>query len=199
MDLLILGAGGHGRVVKEVAEATGKYNRIAFLDDRPDDSTSDVLGKDVLGKLSDYEKYKASFTHAFVAIGNAILRNQWQDNLTTAGYQIPVLIHPEAYVSPSAAIAIGTVVMPKAVIQANVKIGKGCIVSSAAIVDHDAEIGDYCHVNAGAIVAAGSRVESFTKVDYGKLYQVKSNNDKVDWIKDHIREYGKETNLFDGV
>lgn len=193
MDLLILGAGGHGRVVKEVIVAIGKYNRIAFLDDRSDDSNSDVLGK-----LSDYEKYKASFTHAFVAIGNAILRNQWQVRLATVGYQIPVLIHPEAYVSPSAVIAIGTVVMPKAVIQANVMIGKGCIISSAAIVDHDAVIGDYCHVNAGAIVAAGSRVESFTKVDYREVYR-QSSKGRPDWINEHKVKYGKELNLFDEV
>lgn len=162
MDLLILGAGGHGRVVKEVAEAIGKYDRIAFLDDH-----SGIA----VGKLSDYEKYIGSFAYAFVAIGNPTVRNQWQDRLVTAGFEIPVLVHPDSFVSPSAEIDIGTVVMPKAVVQSNVKIGRGCIISAGTIVDHDAVVGDYCHVNAGAVVAAGGNVLDGIKIDYGEVYR----------------------------
>lgn len=161
MELLILGAGGHGKVVQEAAEAAGEYGRIEFLDDH-----SDIA----VGKLSDYEKYIGSFSHALVALGNPTIRNQWQLRLATAGYQIPILIHPDAYISLSAAIDIGTVVMPKAVVQSNVRIGKGCIISAGAIIDHDAVVGDYCHINAGAIVAARSKVPDGAKVDYGVVY-----------------------------
>ena len=62
MNLLILGAGGHGRVVREVAEATGQYENIAFFDDNTDQT-------DVIGKLSDYDKFTGQFDYAFVAIG----------------------------------------------------------------------------------------------------------------------------------
>jgi len=193
VDLLILGAGGHGRVVKEVAEATGKYVRIAFLDDH-----SDIHSDIAVGKLSDYEKYIGSFSHAFVAIGNPTVRNQWQDRLVTAGFEIPVLVHPDSYVSPSAEIDIGTVVMPKAVVQSNVRIGRGCIISAGAIADHDAMVGDYCHINAGAVVAAGGNVPDYTKVDYGEVYrgspQVAVADEGLE--NKHKRNFGTEISFF---
>lgn len=202
MDLLILGAGGHGHVVKEVAEATGRYKRIAFLDDSVDginngDGTSSqgVGGIDIIGKLSDYEKYITSFSHAFVAIGNPTIRNQWQVRLATAGYQIPILIHSDAYVSPSAAVDIGTVIMPKAVVQSNVKIGKGCIISAGAIVDHDAVVDEYCHVNAGAVVAAGSVVGYGTKIDHGAVWRGASQAPVADRELEDMHKKGIGTDI----
>lgn len=171
MDLLILGAGGHGKVVKEVAEAIGRYERIVFLDDLYGGANPAMTSATVVGKNSDYEKYIEIFSQAFVAIGNPAIRNQWQVRLTTVGYEIPVLVHPDSYISLSVAIDIGTVVMPKAVVQSNVRIGKGCIISAGAIIDHDVVVGDYCHINAGAVVASGSRVPDGKKVDYGEVYR----------------------------
>ena len=166
LDLLILGAGGHGEVVKEIAIATKQYSKIAFLDDCFDDSNSKVIGK-----LADYERLKREYTNAFVAIGNPVVREQWQSNLINVGYSIPILIHPNAHISPSAHLDKGTVVMPKAVVQTNAKMGKGCIVCAGAIVDHNAEVGDYCHINVGAVVAANSKVPSGIKVDYNEVFR----------------------------
>lgn len=92
MNLLILGAGGHGRVVKETAEAMGVYDTISFLDDR---------NPNAIGQLDDYKAFRDRFDSAFVAIGDNKLRSQWLEKLRLAGYQVPVLIHPRAYVSPS--------------------------------------------------------------------------------------------------
>lgn len=198
MDLLILGAGGHGRVVKEVAEATGKYERIVFLDDSYDGANPAMANATVVGKLSDYEKYIDAFSHAFVAIGNPTIRNLWQVRLVTAGYQIPILIHPDAYVSPSATADIGTVIMPKAVVQSNTRLGKGCIISTGAIVDHDAVVNDYCHVNAGAIVAAGTVADFGTKIDYGEVYRGSPQATVADKeIEDkHKRDFGTDISFF---
>lgn len=198
MDLLIMGAGGHGRVVKEVAEATGKYKRIAFLDDSYDGANPAATCTSVVGKLSDYEKYITSFSHTFVAIGNPTIRNQWQVRLATVGYQMPILIHPDAYISPSAVAEIGTVIMPKVVIQSNVRIGKGCIISAGAVVDHDAVVGDYCHINAGAIVSAETVVGFGTKVDYGQVYRGSPQAAVADKeIEDiHRRDFGTDVSFF---
>lgn len=183
MDLLILGAGGHGKVVKEVAEATDRYNRIDFIDDSYDGSNPHVIGK-----LSDYKRFTSRFTHAFVAIGNSAIRNQWQVRLTTFRFSIPVLIHPDAYISPSAVIDEGTVVMPKAVVQSNVKIGIGCIISAGAIIDHDAVVGDYCHVNVRAVVAAASRVPNGMKIDYGDIWRGSTQAPVADKRLDNIQK-----------
>lgn len=160
MDLLILGAGGHGRVVKEVAEVTGRYNRIDFVDDHRDIA---------VGKISDLETLHKSYDSAFVGIGDNHLRNELIYGLETIGYEIPVLIHPTAYVSESCHIGKGTIVEPMAVMNANTQVGIGCIISVGAIVDHDVVLGNCVHINAGAIVKAGGKVESERKLEAGEV------------------------------
>ncbi len=154
-------------MVREVALASGLYEQIRFLDDSYGEGS---FNANVIGLLYDYHRYKKDFSHGFVAIGHPIIRKEYIEKLKQEGYNIPVLIHPEAYCSESASIDEGTVVMPKAVVQANCSIGTGCIISSGAVIDHNAQVGDFCHINSGAIVPAMERVENMTKVDYGVIY-----------------------------
>ena len=157
--LLIIGAGGHGKVVAEVAADIG-YEHIDFLDD---------TAQEAIGKVSELEKYKNQYNDAFVGIGNNELRGKFISKLQDYGYTVPILVHPSAYVSRTAKIDNGTVIEPKAIVNANSHISTGCIISVGAIVDHDAEIGDCCHVNAGAIVKAGGKVESYRKLEAGEV------------------------------
>lgn len=160
MKLLIIGAGGHGRVVKEVAEAMCQYERIEFVDDN-----SDIA----IGRTVDLEKLHAEYDSAFVSIGNNSLREILIQKLIDIGYNVPVLIHPSAYVSKSAGIGKGTIIEPKAIVNANASIGSGCIISVGTIIDHNVMIEDYCHINSGAIVCNASRVLKGTKVDAGQV------------------------------
>jgi UDP-N-acetylbacillosamine N-acetyltransferase len=165
MKLLILGAGGHGKVVTEVAEDIG-YDNIAFLDDNASDATGRTK---VIGKIDDFEKFTGQFKYAFVGIGNNKLRGELIKKLQDCGYTVPVIVHPSAYVSRTATIGVGTVIEPKAIVNANSHIGDGCIVSVGAIVDHNVEVGSCCHINAGAIVKAGGRIERFRKLEAGEV------------------------------
>lgn len=158
--LLIVGGGGHGKVVKEVAEAIGKYDGIDFADDN---------SPDAVGKISDLEELRKHYDSAFVGIGNNHLRGELIHKLEEIGYKIPVLIHPTAYVSKSARIEKGTVVEPKALVNANTYVGEGCIISVGAIIDHDVELGECVHANAGSIVKAGATVESERKLEAGEV------------------------------
>lgn len=160
-NLLILGAGGHGKVVKEVAEAMGIYARIDFLDDAD--------GNGTVGKIADYINLVGNYKYAFVGIGNNNFRKQMLEKLENAGYEIPTLIHPRAYISPSCSIGGGSVVEPMAVVNAGASVGKGCIISVGSIVDHDSVIEDCVHVNAGAICKAGSFVETCMKLEAGQV------------------------------
>lgn len=159
MRLLIIGAGGHGHVVKEIAEDLG-YTEVAFLDDN---------SPLAIGKVADKASYLEAFKEAFVGIGSNTLRQTLIDELQALGFVVPVLIHPTAYVSKSAILGAGTVVEPKAIVNANTNIGKGCIISVGAIVDHNVEIKDCVHINAGAIVKAGASVEVYTRIDAGEV------------------------------
>ncbi len=159
MNLLILGAGGHGKVVAEVAADCG-YETVAFLDDNYSEA---------IGKIDDMNKFLNKFEYAFVGIGNNKLRGKLLEKIEQAGYQIPVLIHPTAYVSKTATIGKGTIVEPKAIVNANTVVESGCIISIGSIVDHDVVIGECCHINSGAIVKAGAMVEEFVKLEAGEV------------------------------
>ena len=162
-NLLILGAGGHGRVVKETAQAMGCFDRIEFLDDN---------SKETIGKCKDFKQFIRDFTYAFVAFGNNELRLKWIEELNEAGFQLPVLIHPTSYISPSAKIGAGTIVESMAVVNTNAIIDKGCILSIGALVDHDSIVSECTHINSGAIVKAGCKVNPLTKVDAGMVHSV---------------------------
>ncbi|MCD7955287.1 MAG: hypothetical protein LUG93_05960 [Lachnospiraceae bacterium] len=191
MNLLILGAGGHGRVVREVAEATGQYENIAFLDDNWKAEDVAQNHSDVIGRLSDYDEFTGQFDYAFVAIGNPEVRKKYQELLMDS-YEIATLVHPVAHISSSASVGKGTVMMAGAVVQTNSKIGAGCIISAGAILDHDSVVGDYCHINAGATVPSMSTVAAMTKVDYGAVYH--KTDEK--WVEEHKRQYGTEPSFF---
>ncbi|RDW21458.1 hypothetical protein CWR48_03405 [Oceanobacillus arenosus] len=167
-NLLILGAGGHGRVVKETAEVLGCFNNIDFLDDN---------SQLAIGKCEDYKKHTKNYPYGFVAFGNNEQRMNWINSLIDVGYQVPVLIHPTAYISPSASVEIGSIVCPKAVINNNSIVKMVSIISIGALVDHDSYIGEGSHINSGAIVMANSSVERKAKLDAGMIY---SNEKKLE-------------------
>ncbi|WP_416828178.1 hypothetical protein [Ectobacillus polymachus] len=159
-NLLIIGAGGHGRAVKEVAEAMGSFGEIRFLDDQ-------ASSEFVIGTSADVVKLKHAYHYVIPAFGDSALRMKWIKKLEDLGYTVPILIHPSAYVSPSATIDFGTVVMPHAMIHTNVVIRRGCICSIGSIVDHDAVIESGCHIDCGAIVKSHCVVMANTKIESG--------------------------------
>lgn len=158
--LLIIGAGGHGQVVKEIAEACG-YETIDFLDDN---------SPNAVGKVNETPYKAPNYDGVIVGIGNNAIRCRISEQLEKVeGINYVTLIHPSAYVSISAIIGKGTVVEPHAIINANAKIGEGCIISVGSIIDHDSSIGYFTHINAGAICMAGSNVRALTKVNAGEI------------------------------
>ena len=162
MRLIILGAGGHGRVVADIAEQVGKYDDVIFLDDNSVDDK-------VLGKCSDYKKFKSQDTEMYPAFGNNQGRVEWANKIVKAGINLAKIIHPLAYVSPKAKIADGCVVMPYAAVNTATVVEKACIINIGATVDHDCVLEEGCHLAPGAIVKGENRVPSCTKIDSGEV------------------------------
>ena len=163
-NLLILGAGQYGQVVQETAQAMGCFEKIGFLDD-----SSPIA----LGKLADYQSFAREYGCAFVAMGNPALRIQWLDKLEQAGYELPVLIHPKAYVSPSAQLGKGCIVEPMSVVHTGCILGKGCLICAGAVVNHASLCGDCVQIDCNATVAGNTVVPSGIKVPSGTVYQNK--------------------------
>jgi len=126
-DLLILCAGGHAKVVAETALAAGVASRIVFLDDRP---LNLVLGWPILGPLEQAlePSIQEQFPAALVAIDHAATCLRWLAQLHAAGYQLPLLPHPSAWISPSAQIYSGSLVFAQPSVQPQAVIGIGASV-----------------------------------------------------------------------
>ena len=159
-NLLIIGAGQYGTMLKESVSILNIYNKIDFLDDN-----SDVA----LGKIDDYHKYVQNYRCAIVAIGDCDIRLDVTQKLKAAGYKIETFISSRAYVSSSAKIAEGCFIEPMAVVNAGSEIGRCTIVSSGAVVNHNSIVGEGCHINCNATVRSNSSVPAKTKVDYGEI------------------------------
>lgn len=167
MNLLILGAGGQGQVVRETAEAIGVFEHIAFLDD-------DTTLPGVLDSLSNCQRYRNDYPMAFVAIGNNELRRKLINHLQMAGFIVPVLKHPTATISPAVEAGAGTIFEAKTIVNPAVRIGKGVILSSASIVEHGAVIHDYSHVEAGTIIRKGMIIPAGMRVNNLNLNELNS-------------------------
>ena len=164
MKLLIIGAGGFGRTVEDVAKQLGCFEKIAFLDD----SRS---GSGVLGRCEEYSMFCDEDTAVYPAFGNNTLRMEWLEVLTEEGIYVPTLVHPDAYVSPTATVCAGTVVLPKAVVNTGVTVGMGCIINIGALVDHDTVLENGVHLAPGAIVKAENRIAAYSKIDSGEVIE----------------------------
>ena len=162
--LVIIGSGGQGKVVADIADKNG-YTDIVFLDDDP---KAEKCGSyKVVGKCSEAANYKdADFV---VAIGNARVRRKIQEELMGLGLHITSLVHPAAVLASNVKIGVGTVVVAGAVINPNAEIGQGCIINTCASVDHDCRIGDYVHVSVGARVAGTVTVGNNTMIGAGAV------------------------------
>lgn len=145
-NLIIIGAGGHGRVIFDIALSLNKYKTVSFLDDQK------VGAKNVLGKVSDFSKFLTS--HEFVVgIGDEKIREKISLMLKDSGAKIVSLVHEKAVIGSDVSIGNGTVVMAGAVINNGAKIGECVIVNTCASIDHDCMVGDYTHVSVGARLA----------------------------------------------
>jgi len=154
--LLIIGAGGHGKVVADTALLLG-WENVAFLDDRA--ATIGLpLGLPVVGTLGELAAQRRAYSCAIVAVGDAKLRLELTERCRRSGFEVVSIVHPMAYVSKFASIGAGCAAFAQSAINAGVKIGDACIVNTAATVDHDCLIGHGVHICPGAHLAGDVRV-----------------------------------------
>lgn len=168
--LLIIGAGGHGKVVADIALLMNKWRNIAILDD--DETIKTSMRLEVIGRSADVYIYISDYD-IFVAIGNNKIREKIQSQIEILGASIATLIHPSAIIGSEVEVGVGTVVMANAVINCCSRIGEGCIVNTGATVDHDNVIKDYVHISPGAHLAGMVSVGKGTWLGIGSVI---SNN-----------------------
>lgn len=147
--LVIIGAGGHGKVAADIAIKMKRWKEIFFLDDK---SISKVLDLEVKGTTAEINLYKQS-ADVFVGIGSNSIREKIQEKLMDESFNLVTLIHPSAVIGDEVEIGFGSIIMAGAVINSSSVLGKGCIVNTHSSIDHDNVLEDYVHISPGSTLA----------------------------------------------
>ena len=165
-EILIYGAGGHGKAVIDLARACG-YHVAALVDDGVAAGTP-VLDLTVAGGsvcLAEWHERGVLFAaNAVGGIGKPAVRAHIFDLLQTAGFTFPALIHPSAVVEPSATIEDGVQVLALAYVGSAARIGFGSLLNAGAIASHDVVLERINNLSPGAALGGGVQLGTFTQV-----------------------------------
>lgn len=154
--VLVIGAGGHAKVVIELLRAGGR--EVAGVLDA-DASPRTVVGAPVIGSDDALPRLRAEgLADAFVALGGNGLRARVGAGVRAAGFTLVNAVHPGAAVSPSVRLGGGVAVMAGACLNAETRVGDLAIVNTGASVDHDGDLGEACHVAPGCALAGNVTV-----------------------------------------
>jgi sugar O-acyltransferase (sialic acid O-acetyltransferase NeuD family) len=166
--ILVWGAGGHGRVVADVAVSAG-YCVSGFIDADPAKLGKQVgsAGLAVIVTEQDFLDDRATWGTTAVALGIGDNAARMRAHALLHASLLPPLIHHSAVISPSARLGAGTVIMPSVIVNTDAIIGDGVILNSGCIVEHDCRIAAGVHVSPGAVLAGAVHLHEESWVGAG--------------------------------
>lgn len=168
--IIIFGAGGHGKSIIDLIRAEGKYDLAGLVDDSLVVG-SQMMGVPVLGNRACLPGLVRSGIHLAVnavgGIGDPALRISVFEILEDSGFEFPAVVHPRAFIEPSAHLADGVQVLAMAYIGSEAKVGFGSIVNYGAILSHEVSLGKYVNISPGAMLAGRVEVGDSTQIGMG--------------------------------
>lgn len=184
-DLVVVGAGEHARVVAEAAHAGGAWRPTGYTDrldgvsaDRPPEAGGRALPR--LGTdeaLADRLADLAPADRPWLVLGFGGPPAARARAVAAFGPEARwgTVVHPAAWVSPTAALGAGVVVLAGAVVNTGAVLDDHAIVNSGAVVEHDARVGAHAHVAPGATIGGGAAIGGGAFVGLGAA------------VRDHVR------------
>jgi len=166
--LIIIGAGGHGKVLADIVCAQDHYHLVGFVDASLPVGTSVITEFKVVESQDRIDFLKSDIDCFIVAIGNNIIRERVYNQLSSL-FEPAVIIHPSSIIGSDVIIGKGTVVLPNSVINASSIIGENCLINTGVIIDHDCEIGNHVHFGVGSLIGSNSCIESFRTTTVGEI------------------------------
>lgn len=168
--LVLLGAGGHARVLAALARAAG-YQILGVCDPAlAADAVSNWEGLEVLGDDGAMERLAPDRVALMLGIGQLAtgnLRERLYTSWRARGYEFPALVHPFAWVAPDVVLGPGAQVMAGAVIQPGCEVGENSIINTRASIDHDCLISRNVHVAPGSTLCGSVRVDKCAFIGAG--------------------------------
>lgn len=153
--IVILGGGGHARVVIDALRCAG-HVIAGVIDPKPEVAATLPAGVTWLGK--DLSRARAAEVQLAIGVGSLDVgaknpRPALFKEAKAGGFQILSFCHPSATVAGDVALGEGSQIMAGAILQTGVRTGVNCIVNTGASLDHDCRLGDHVHVAPGAVLS----------------------------------------------
>ena len=165
--MIIIGTGGHARVVAEIAKLS-HYEIKGFIDLDYSGEDELIFGSPVLGGL-EHIKHLPSDISFFAAIGENAQRKQIFKQMIGEDFMPISLIHPTAIIGEGVEVGVGTLICAGSIISTNARIGENSIINTGVIIDHEATIGSNSHI------APGSHIAGRVKIGAGSFVGVGAN------------------------
>ncbi|MEH6947942.1 acetyltransferase [Bacillus sp. JJ634] len=167
MNIVVVGEGGHSKVIKDIILSNSHYNIIGYLDDKYKEEIN--LEQVFYGPLSMVSKLLEYYSEIkfIIAIGSNSVRKQIVEKLNLPDNYFLSIQHRSAIVSPLSQVGVGTVIMPNAVINADSMIGSHVIINTGAVVEHDNKIDNYAHISPNATLTGSVVIEEGVQVGAG--------------------------------
>lgn len=158
--VIILGAGGHARVVLDALDSSGR-RAAGLIDPNRTLWGSELDGVKIAGGDDKLASFPPDRFDAVIGVGAARdtrRRRQVQEAAAAAGYALPSIVAASAVVARSARLGDGVQVLTRAVVHPGAEIGPGTIINTAAIVEHDCAVGPYAFVGPAAVLCGAVRL-----------------------------------------
>ena len=162
--IAIIGAGGHGKVVGDIA-LLNQYKTIDFFDDRANEIKKFPFT--IIDNLNYLKENVKNYDAFFVAIGDNQIRSDKIRWLKKNKMNIVSLVHPKSTISRFSSLGMGTCVMANAVINPGTLIKEGVIINTSASIDHDCIIEDFAHISPNCSLSGSIKIGKFTHLGTG--------------------------------
>lgn len=168
MDVVIVGAGGHGRVVLDALRLAGGHNVVGFVDADTSRVGEEVLGVPILGPINLLTKLRRQDVRgAIVAIGDNRVRRSYAEVVLQSNLELINAIHPAAVISRTAVLGRNILIAAGAILSTEAHVADSAIINTGAIVDHECQIGPAAHICPGAVLAGRVQVDEGAFVGLG--------------------------------
>ncbi|MFH1846207.1 MAG: acetyltransferase [Candidatus Omnitrophota bacterium] len=170
--IILIGGGGHCKVVIDAIRLAGKYEIEGIIDPGLEPG-SDIMGVPVLGGDEILtEVYNKGVKNAFIAVGSVgdcTARKLIYEKIKGIGFDIPVIRHPKTVIAPDVELGEGSLIAASVTINSGTKIGKNAIINTSSSIDHDCRIGDFTHISPGTVLSGGVKIGDFSHIGAGSV------------------------------
>ena len=197
--MILIGGGGHCRVVIDILNTLGIIPSGIFDDDNTYHG-EEIMGIPVLGIIDDLRDYARKVEYAVITITDPTMHQRLTRRCHEMSLKLSGFTHPSATISSFASISSKAQICSGCVINPSSLIKDHTIINTGAIIEHDTIIGEYSHVAPGARILGGVKIGDqcligasatiLPNINVGKFSVVGAGAVVIHNVEDHSKYVG---------